>query len=51
MYVDHHNPRHDGFCRCRVCKPPLVGDHSAYMQFRAACAVAVVIAVLVALIR
>lgn len=28
MSVNHANPVHDGFCRCRACKPPLVGEHS-----------------------
>lgn len=28
MIVDHANPYHDAFCRCRACKPPLVGDHT-----------------------
>ncbi len=26
MHVDHSAPIHDNLCRCRACKPPLVGD-------------------------
>ena len=25
-HVDHRNPIHDGVCRCRACKPALVGQ-------------------------
>lgn len=25
--VDHRNPIHDQFCRCRTCKPGLVASH------------------------
>ncbi|WP_338469079.1 hypothetical protein V3I01_08220 [Sphingomonas sp. gentR] len=28
MTVDHANPYHDAFCRCRACKPPLVGEQT-----------------------
>lgn len=28
MMVDHASPIHDHFCRCRSCKPPLVGQRS-----------------------
>ena len=28
MIVDHANPLHDGFCRCRRCKPSPVGTTS-----------------------
>lgn len=25
VIVDHSAPLHDAFCRCRACKPPIVG--------------------------
>lgn len=28
MTVDHANPYHDRLCRCRACKPPLVGEQT-----------------------
>lgn len=28
LRVDHAAPLHDGFCRCRTCKPSLVGQRS-----------------------
>jgi hypothetical protein len=28
LRVDHTAPLHDGFCRCRTCKPSLVGNRS-----------------------
>ena len=33
--VDHRRPIHDGFCRCRTCKPPLVGQHARTRRDRA----------------
>ena len=32
--VDHRVPIHDGFCRCRTCKPPLVSQRDQRREDR-----------------